>query len=245
MSSQMWLAISNGLKNLRATASLQSRFLGVQADTASSKSQKPKKPLSPYFRFMVKVRPDLAQQHPELKFKDLIKLIGQKWTKLDEASKEHYSSAFQAEMGPYTKLLAKYNESLPQEVKDQEGQLKLEKQLKRERRERRQRLDSLGKPKKPATPFLQFIKAKFTPDPGKGREHAKDQLKELSVKWKALSDSDKTPYVAQYEKDAAAFKTAITKWEDQMIKLGNNDVVRADRLPPKTKEASPKKQVKA
>jgi len=237
----MWLAISNGLKNLRATASLQSRFLGVQAD-ASSKSQKPKKPLSPYFRFMVKVRSDLAQQHPELKFIDLVKLIGQKWTKLDEASKEHYSNAFHAEMGPYTKLLAKYNESLPQEVKDKEEQLKLEKQLKRDRRERRQRLESLGKPKKPATPFLQFIKAKFTPDPGKGREHAKDQLKELSVKWKALPDSEKAPYVAQYERDATAYKTTMTKWEDQMIKLGNNDVVRADRLPPK--EAKSKKQVK-
>jgi len=230
MSSRMWRTVSDGIKSLRLTASLQSRFLNAQAANASV-PQKPKRPLTPYFRFMMKVRDDIIKQNPSLAQKDIIKLIGQKWTKLDDASKDHYSAGYKEEMIPYSEELAKYNDTLTPEIVEKENQLKLEKQLKRDRRVQRKKLLDLGKPKKPTTPFLQFVKLNFKSKPGGGVGHAQEEIQTLAKRWQGLKEAEKDPFIDKYRKEAESYKTALLKWESTMLKQGNVDVVRQDHKP--------------
>lgn len=45
--------------------------------------QKPKKPLTPYFRFMKQIRPELTKEIPKAKLTDFVKECALRWEKVD------------------------------------------------------------------------------------------------------------------------------------------------------------------
>lgn len=44
---------------------------------------RPKRPLTPYFRFMKQVRSNVVQENPKASAIDITKLVAQKWEKVD------------------------------------------------------------------------------------------------------------------------------------------------------------------
>ncbi|ODN01559.1 Transcription factor A, mitochondrial [Orchesella cincta] len=224
--------ITNGLKTLRirvggAVGSVsQPRYFGAQV-TEVKIPPRPKKPLTPYFRFMGQVRAEVKNKNPNLKVTDLIKLMGQQWDRLDESAKQSYISAYRNEMQSYASVIEKYKQSLSPEQKEAQQQMKLDSQLLREKREKKRRLKELGKPKRPASPFFLFLSSKVTP--GSKIADYQDAAKKLGEVWKTMSDAEKEPFAAKYKEDLRLYEKSMTKWEDKMIKQGNDDVVRESK----------------
>jgi len=224
--------ITNGLKTLRirvggAVGSVsQPRHFGAQVSDVKI-PPRPKKPLTPYFRFLGQIRADVKNENPNLKVTEVIKLVSQRWDRLDESEKQSYISAYKNEMQSYSSILDKYKQSLTPEQKEAQQQLKLDRQLLRERREKRKRLKELGRPKRPAGPFFLYLSSKV-PTGSKITDY-QDAAKKLSEAWKSMSEAEKAPYSTKYQEDLKSYEKSLIKWEDKMIKQGNDDLVRESR----------------
>ncbi|CAL8109650.1 unnamed protein product [Orchesella dallaii] len=224
--------ITNGLKTLRirvggAVGSVsQPRYFGAQVSDVKI-PPRPKKPLTPYFRFLGQIRSDVKQENPNFKVTEVIKVVSQRWDGLDESSKQAYISAYKDEMKSYSLILDRYKQSLTPEQKEAQQQMKLDRQLLREKREKRKRLKELGKPKRPASPFFLYISGKVPA--GSKIVDYQAAAKTLGEAWKSMSEAEKAPYVAKYQDTLKAYEKAMVKWEDKMIKQGNDDLVRESR----------------
>ncbi|XP_021951746.1 transcription factor A, mitochondrial isoform X2 [Folsomia candida] len=247
MSSWTWVAKT--LKNLRLATptststttmrkpvtadQLQSRLMSASAGVPKQKDglavpPRPKKPLTPYFRFLAQVREDAKKENPKLKITELMKKIGTQWDRLDEAGKEKYLAAYKKDMESYSATLDKYQASLTPEQTALVEQLKMEKMSKKDKREKKRRVKDLGKPKKPMTAFLLFLRAQAKH--GDTIEQYQQLAKQMGTKWKGMSEAEKAPYLAQYNDAASIYEKDLKKWEDKMLKQGNNDVVRISHL---------------
>ena len=60
----------------------------------SSTTHKPKKATSAFFRFMGERRPVIQQEQPDLKCKDISKLLGKEWKELSEERKMVYKQQY-------------------------------------------------------------------------------------------------------------------------------------------------------
>jgi len=224
--------ITKGLKNLGVgsgtvpPALLQSRLAGTQA--ATTIPPKPKRPMTAYFRFLNEVRPDVVKKNPNLKPPELMKVVGQRWTQLDSQTKEKYSQGFKNEIEAYQTVMEKYMKSLTPEQRAAQEQLKISKQLRKEKLEKRRRVADSGRPKRPASPFLQFLQSKVAPGSSM-KEHTATAQKFGPI-WKEMSDEEKAPFVTKYAKQIQDYEKVLVKWENEMIKLGNDDLVRSKTL---------------
>lgn len=115
--------------------------------------QKPVRPLSPYFRFLAQVRPNLVKSNPNLKLpgilsfllsacsdlnwiphnliiqiiSELSKIAGAEWTKLPTQQKQQYEALYKKEVVDYTRALDQFKSSLTDEhkMKIKEAQMEL------------------------------------------------------------------------------------------------------------------------
>ncbi|XP_046407738.1 transcription factor A, mitochondrial-like isoform X2 [Ischnura elegans] len=89
----------------------------VNADDLRSLPEKPKKPLSPYFRFMAEMRPDLKKSHPDCKVTELAKFLGDKWEKFPQETKQRYLENYRKDMIVYVDAKNKYEMQLTDDQK--------------------------------------------------------------------------------------------------------------------------------
>lgn len=79
---------------------------------------RPKRPLSPYFRFLNENRLQVTKENPKLKNIDVIKLCAQKYRDdLDGVTKERYFKEFAKEQEDYARKRFQYLEKLTQDQK--------------------------------------------------------------------------------------------------------------------------------
>jgi len=221
--------ITNSLKTLRIRVGgavgpvSQQRQYGAQVKEVKV-PMRPKKPLTPYFRFLGQVRSECQRQNPNVKVTELMKIIAQRWDSLDDASKQPFISAYKSEVASYSPILEKYNKSLTPEQKEAQQQLKLDKQLQRERREKKRRLKEFGKPKKPASPFFMYLSNNVAK--GSSITEYQNAAKKLSQAWKSMSEAEKAPYLTKYQENQDIYVKTLARWEEKMLKQGNDDLVR-------------------
>nr|CAD7405159.1 unnamed protein product [Timema cristinae] len=98
---------------------------------------KPKKPLTPFFRFMGQIRPMVAQQHPGARVTDHTKIIAQQWKELEPPAKKKLEEEFKKEMIHYLAVRVSYENSLTdqqkkdlQKAKEEKVESKQQKRLK-------------------------------------------------------------------------------------------------------------------
>lgn len=80
--------------------------------------QRPKKPLTPYFRYLMTTRPAIMKENPNFKSVEAVQLCAQKWAEVDEATKKKLTDEYQKEKITYVKKRADYENSLTTEQKD-------------------------------------------------------------------------------------------------------------------------------
>ncbi|XP_051838590.1 transcription factor A, mitochondrial [Antechinus flavipes] len=190
-------------------------------------SNAPKKPLSAYIRFTVEHRPIIKEQNPDLKNTEIIKKLAEAWRELPQSKKKVYEEATKAEFKIYKEETSKYKAELdPAEKKN----LKEEKRRRRVRKEiikKKRELTIFGKPKKPRSGYNIFISEHFKE--GKGIS-SQETMKLLNEEWKNLSPSRKQIYIQLAEDDKIRYANEIKSWEEKMIEIGREDLLRFRKL---------------
>lgn len=107
--------------------------------------EKPKKPLTPYFRFVRDQREDLMKKFPHLKVTDVTKKCAEEWKDAHITIKEKYQISYKEELDDYYKKLEKYKLSLSDEQKDFLSEVSKEKTDDKKRRKLRQVIECYRK----------------------------------------------------------------------------------------------------
>lgn len=96
----------------------QSKNIDLQATGANPKPKKkkkdidvdkPKKPLTPFFIFYMKRRPEFKREYPNSNAKQMNELLGKEWRMLTEKDKTYYQDEFAKNFGNYKQEIIQYN----------------------------------------------------------------------------------------------------------------------------------------
>lgn len=96
---------------------------------------RPKKPLTPYFRFLKDARPKMLQSNPNLKAIELVQACAKKWVDVDENTKKKLLDEYMKDKEQYVIRRAHYESRL---TDDQKFELEAAKQDIVESREKRE-----------------------------------------------------------------------------------------------------------
>ncbi|XP_065371799.1 transcription factor A, mitochondrial isoform X2 [Calliphora vicina] len=201
---------------------------------------RPKKPLTPYFRFMKEQRPKIQAENPKISIVDIVRQVSKQWVTADASLKQRLQEEYKKEQQKYVETRTKYDAKITDEQRSQLKELKQEQIDAKERRMMRKRIKELGRPKKPASAFLRFIAKERIATPQTEKETFREWHQKATAKWGTLTDEQKNVYIMESRKELEKYKIEISLWEEKMIRLGNIDVIRHSNLidPP---EPKPKK----
>ncbi|XP_075147557.1 mitochondrial transcription factor A isoform X2 [Haematobia irritans] len=224
-----------------------SRPLAAAASTKVTIEEKvglpvrPKKPLTPYFRFMNEQRPKILASNPNMSIVDVVRQVSKKWETVDSSLKQRLQEEYKKEQQAYVEKRTKYESKVTDEQRHQIKELKQEQTEAKERRMMRKRIKELGRPKKPASAFIRFIAKERIRMPQTAKQTFREWHQAATQRWSELPQADKDIYLQESRKDFETYRKDIAVWEEKMIRMGNIDVVRQGNLidPP---EIKPKKR---
>lgn len=192
--------------------------------------ERPKKPLSPYFRYMTEIRPSIAAANPQLRLTDVIKLIGTKWSTVDKSQKEALQEAYKRDQIAYLKSRASYEASLTEDQRFQLTDLKQKLVDQKTKIAERKRVRDLGRPKRPMSPYLCWLSADGQHIRRTADESFHQWQKRRSTAWKELSDAAKKPFYDQSQNAYLSYSDELLAWEEKMVRHGNVELVRSSML---------------
>lgn len=199
--------------------------------------------MTPYFRYMMEIRPELVAKNPGKHITDIIRMVGKSWEKVDEATKCKLEGEYKKDKELFEKELVKYESQLTPQMKADLLAVRHDRTERRARLTLKKRNKELGKPKRAPSSFLQFASAERSTNPPTAKENTASYIKRLGAKWRTLSEAQKKPYVEAAAKGLAQYKVDMERWEARMIKEGNVDVIRNplfDGQTPKKPASAPK-----
>ncbi|XP_050816716.1 transcription factor A, mitochondrial [Gopherus flavomarginatus] len=173
---------------------------------------------------------------------EIAKKIAYAWKELPVSEKQTYEAAAKVERQAYKEELAKYKAQLsPAQIvalKEERRQKRAKRKAMRKKRE----LTVLGKPKRPRTGFNIFMSEHFHEAKGIS---VQAKMKNLFEEWQDLSSSQKQTYLQLAEDDKVRYENEMKSWEEQMVDVGREDLIRyKNRRLKKSRVATEKKTVK-
>uniref|UniRef100_A0A8D0L2Q0 Transcription factor A, mitochondrial n=1 Tax=Sphenodon punctatus TaxID=8508 RepID=A0A8D0L2Q0_SPHPU len=189
-----------------------------------SSDNRPKQPLTAYFRFLKDQHHIYKKQNPDVTVVERAKKIAHAWRELPASEKQTYEAAAKADRQVFLEELAKYKARLTLE---QQTTLKEEKRLKRSKQKairKKRELTRLGKPKRPRSGFNIFMSEHFQEAKGIS---VQAKMKNLFDEWKRLPSSQNQIYLQLAEDDKIRYENEIKSWEEQMVEVGREDVIRS------------------
>ncbi|XP_030553995.1 transcription factor A, mitochondrial isoform X1 [Drosophila novamexicana] len=198
---------------------------------------RPKKPLTPYFRFMREMRPKMLAKDPKITTVEVVRQLSKSWVDVDPKLKERLQSEYKKDQELYLEQRTKYDATLTDQQRAEIKQMKQDISDAKERKQLRKRIKELGRPKKPASAFLRFVASERTNTPQTPNQTYREWHQKATAKWTRLSDEEKAVYLRESRKELDQYKKNISIWEEKMIRLGHIDVVRHGNLidPPEPK----------
>ncbi|XP_025961798.2 transcription factor A, mitochondrial [Dromaius novaehollandiae] len=197
-----------------------------------SSHERPKRPLTAYFRFLKENHSIFRQKNPKMNNMELVKKMAGAWKELPVSEKQAYEEARKTDWQRYEEQLAAYKAQLtPAEaaaLKEERRRRLAKRRLFREKRE----LTVLGKPKRPRSGFNIFVSENFQESEGVSPTA---KLKYLFEEWRKLSSSQKQPYLQLAEDDKVRYENEMKSWEAKMVELGREDLLRSRKQRPKKK----------
>uniref|UniRef100_A0A8C5MI28 Transcription factor A, mitochondrial n=1 Tax=Leptobrachium leishanense TaxID=445787 RepID=A0A8C5MI28_9ANUR len=188
----------------------------------------PKRPLASYMRYSVQQQKVLSKKYPEVKITELSKMISQEWKGLPDSAKEPYIAASKAEQLVYHEEMKKYKAKFTKLELEAMRTERLRKLRKRRSIRRKRELSLLGKPKRPRSAFNIFMSEHFTETQG-GSTASK--FKSLHADWIKLNASQQQAYKQLAEDDRIRYENEMKSWEEHMIEIGREDLVRVKKRP--------------
>ncbi|MGH0124095.1 UNVERIFIED_CONTAM: hypothetical protein FKN15_018176, partial [Acipenser sinensis] len=172
----------------------------------------------------------------DVRIMEITKKIAQEWRLLSPEQKKPYQEAALAARQEYKEEMTKFKEQLSPA---QAAALKEEQRQKMARRRairKKRELTMLGKPKRPRSAFNIFMSEHFQEATG---ESMQSKMKNLFEDWSNLRTSQKQVYMQLAEDDKIRYKNEMKSWEEHMVEVGREDLIR------NRKKTKPKKSVKA
>lgn len=180
---------------------------------------RPKKPLSPYFKFQGQLRNKIIEKNPKIKVVEIPKLVAAEWRKISESDKSKLESEYAKEKEVYAENVKKYHDSLSPEAIEFLRKEKEEKKQRKEKREMNKLFRETCKPKRPGSSFYLFVKDNMDKTENQGKSYM-SLVPTFSKIWTTLEDSEKEKYVLTYKKNFEKYKKDLLKWEESLIREG-------------------------
>uniref|UniRef100_A0A3P8TG16 Transcription factor A, mitochondrial n=1 Tax=Amphiprion percula TaxID=161767 RepID=A0A3P8TG16_AMPPE len=216
----------------RCTSVLPAAYINPVKCLTSQASGPPKRPLNGYMRYVQQQKPVVTRQNPEIKVVDLVKKIAQQWRMMSPEQKRPYQDAFVKANEQFKVDLQHYQAQLTPAQLQQQALEKRQRLDKRRAIRKKRELNSLGKPKRPRSPFNIFMSEHFEEARG---VTTPAKMKSLLEDWRNLFSHQKQVYTQLAEDDKIRYKNEMNSWEDHMVEIGREDVVREQTLSAKKK----------
>ncbi|KAL6474711.1 hypothetical protein MHYP_G00157510 [Metynnis hypsauchen] len=184
---------------------------------------RPKRPLTAYMQYVKVQQPVVVRQNPDIKAVDIVRKIAQQWRILTPEQKRPFEDASLAAKEQYKLDLQKYQAELTPAQTAAIAEERRQKMAKRKAIRKKRELNTLGKPKRPRTAFNIFMAEHFEEARGTTMQ---GKLKSLLDDWKGLNTSQQKVYVQLAEDDKIRYKNEMKAWEEHMIELGREDLIR-------------------
>ncbi|XP_026748062.1 transcription factor A, mitochondrial [Trichoplusia ni] len=196
--------------------------------------EKPKRPLTPFFKFMTQMRPALLAKNPGISSKDAISWTSKHWQQLDIETKNQMAKEYEKDLEDYKKIKAMYESSLTDKQKEDIKRLKEEMAIAKEKRKTKAEYKELGRPKKPMSSYFLFTQSRSEVFKGKALKEFQEEIKK---EWIKLPASEKVKFEKQASDLMAKYKKDLEAWELKMISIGRTDLVRNKPLREKKPKA--------
>ncbi|XP_039627527.1 transcription factor A, mitochondrial isoform X2 [Polypterus senegalus] len=190
---------------------------------STSSLNPPKRPLTGYLRYAMQKQPILLKQYPALRIVEITKKIAQEWRGMTPDQKKPFLEAASLAREKYKQDIEKFNAQLTPAQAAAFKEEKRQKRVKRKLMRRKRELTVLGKPKRPRSAFNIFMAEHFVEAKGVSLQ---EKMKGLFNEWVRLNSSQKQGYMRLAEDDKIRYKNEIKSWEDHMIRIGREDLVR-------------------
>ncbi|XP_013420897.1 nucleolar transcription factor 1-A isoform X2 [Lingula anatina] len=158
----------------------------------------PKKPLGPFFRFMMAKRNKYTKQNPGMSITEVAKLIGEKYKELNPKKKEQYHKIWLKEQEEYKEALEKFKRDHPE--------LYVQEEEEKPKTPAAQKIPKDRKPRPPQNAMFQFVHHKMDKHMAKHPDDDKKEVAELyRKKYKEMKDSKKMVWIMKALEDKARF----------------------------------------
>ncbi|XP_017570024.1 transcription factor A, mitochondrial [Pygocentrus nattereri] len=184
---------------------------------------RPKRPLSAYMQYVKVQQPVVVRENPDIKVVDIVRKIAQQWRTLTPEQKRPFEEASSAAKEQYKLDMQKYQAQLTPAQTAAIAEERRQKMAKRKAIRKKRELNTLGKPKRPRTAFNIFMAEHFEEARGTTMQ---GKLKSLLEDWKGLNTSQQKVYVQLAEDDKIRYRNEMKAWEEHMIELGREDLIR-------------------
>ncbi|XP_027884108.1 transcription factor A, mitochondrial [Xiphophorus couchianus] len=201
----------------------------------------PKRPLNGYMRYVLQQKPVVISQNPEIKLVDAVRKIAEQWRMMSPEQKQPFQQASVQAMNQFKVDLQKYQAQLSPAQLQQQALEKRQRMAKRKAIRKKRELNVLGKPKRCRTPFNIYMSEHFQEARGTTTQA---KLKSLLDDWRNLFSHQKQVYIQLAEDDKIRYKNEIKSWEDHMVDIGREDLVREQTQSKKKKTAAVRKATK-
>jgi len=217
-------ALSQGVANtllLTPKSALPSALNNVAFFATQKELVVPKKPLTAFFLFRKDNVETVKRKNPNAKITEQMSVITEMWRNLPEEQKESYKSKYNDAMEGYKQKMEKMENDPrlgPQlaQLREEKKEKMAERAYQKAKIERRNFLKELGKPKKSAvSAYSIFSQELFKSIHQKGTP-VTATTKIISEKWRNLTDAEKEPYAAKYEKAKEAHDAAMLAWKEKL-----------------------------
>ncbi|XP_053610715.1 transcription factor A, mitochondrial [Plodia interpunctella] len=185
--------------------------------------EKPKRPLTPFFKFMTQMRPALLAKNPGITSKEAIAWSSKHWQQLDAETKAQMAKEYEKDLEDYKKIKEIYESSLTEEQKEDIKRVKEEMAAAKEKRKLKAEYAELGRPKKPMSSYFLYIQTRKDIFQGK---HIKEYQKKMREDWLRLPESERVKFEKQAQQLMEKYRKDIEAWELKMISIGRTDLVR-------------------
>ncbi|NP_001070857.1 transcription factor A, mitochondrial [Danio rerio] len=183
----------------------------------------PKRPLTAYMTFVKDMQPTVSKQNPSIKSVDVMRKIAQQWKMLTTEQKQPFQVASLEAKEQYKLALEKFKAQLTPAESAAFAEEKRQRVAKRKAIRKKKELNNLGKPKRPRSTFNIFMAEHFVEAKGTTTQA---KLKSLRDDWNRLSDTQKQMYIQLAEDDKVRYKNEIKSWEEHMMEIGREDLLR-------------------
>ncbi|KAK2815437.1 hypothetical protein Q5P01_025904 [Channa striata] len=219
----------------RCTGVLPPAFVGPLRCLTSQTSGPPKRPLNGYMRYVQQQQPILTRQNPDIKTIDIIRRIAQQWRVMTPEQKQPFEEASQRAREQFKLELQGYQAQLTPAQVEQQALEKKQRMAKRKAIRKKRELTTLGKPKRPRSSFNIFMSEHFEEARGTTTQA---KMKSVLDDWRNLFTHQKQVYKQLAEDDKIRYKNEIKSWEEHMVEIGREDLIREQTLSTKKKLAA-------